>query len=133
MEIDDWGFQCISVPADGSCFFTSVAVAMNDSMEKWMAKPRVKAMMKHHWERFNILNLEVTEQITPRFVRYMSASAMDEVSLVMHNEEASVLRKRKFDTPEDLAKHVLDSKCWADQSMIRSFMRSMLYMVSIVI
>lgn len=63
----------------------------------------------------------------------MSASAMDDISLEMYNEDALVLKSERFETPEGLARHVLHSDCWADQSMIRSFMQSMLYNVCIVV
>jgi hypothetical protein len=136
--MDDWGFEDVPVPADGSCFFSSISIAMNDSMAKWMGIPPIRDMMEHHWERFNRMNemmgIETNpDRITQRFIRYMSASAMDDVSLEMYNEDARCLRKKRFDTPEELARHVLNSNCWADQSMIRTFMRSTQYMVCVVL
>lgn len=131
--MEDWRFENIPVPGDGSCFFTSISVAMNDSMDKWLRIPQLRSVMEHHWERYSLLKLENTDRITQKFVRYMSASAMDKISLEMHNEEASTMNEKIFETPEDLARHVLRSNCWADQAMIRSFMQSTLYMISVVL
>lgn len=131
--MEDWQFETLDVPADGSCFFTSMSLAMNDSMDRWMTIPRIKEMIMHHWDRYTGLGIEDADDISPKFVRYMSASAMDTDGLVMYNAEASLLKKKKFETPEELARHIIYSKCWADHSMIRSFMKSMGYMISIVV
>lgn len=131
--MEDWQFETIDVPADGSCFFTSISVAMNDSIDRWVLIPRIKEMMMHHWDRYNRLGIEKADDITPKFIRYMSASAMDTDGLEMHNAEASTLKKKQFKTPEELARHILYSNCWADHSMIRSLMKSMGYTISIVV
>ena len=136
-EMDDWGYESIPVPPDGSCFFTSISKAMNDSMHKWMDVPKIRDIMAHHIDRYKRINpgdeICSTQQISQKFIRYMSAAAMDETSLVMHNEEAAVLNSKKFKTPEALARHVLYTNCWADQSMIRSFLKSTNYMISVVL
>lgn len=129
----DWQFETIDVPADGSCFFTSISIAMNDSMDRWVSITSIKEMMMHHWDRYSRLGLENTDDITPKFIRYMSASAMDTAGLELYNAEASILKKKQFDTPEELARHIIHSRCWADHSMIRSFMQSMGYTISVVV
>ena len=96
--MEDWQFETINVPADGSCFFSSIAITMNDSMDRWMSIPRIKKMMMHHWDRYIRLGLENTDDITPKFIRYMSASAMDTDGLDMYNAEASILKKKQFKT-----------------------------------
>lgn len=131
--MEDWQFETIDVPADGSCFFTSIAIAMNDSMDRWESIPRIKEMMMHHWDRYTRLGLEKTDDITPKFIRYMSASAMDTAGLELYNAEASMLKKKQMKTPEELARYIIHSRCWADHSMIRSFMKSMGYTISIVV
>jgi len=135
--MDDWGYESISVPSDGSCFFTSISKAMNDSMHKWMDRPNIRDIMNHHFDRYKRINpgnkTNSTQNISQKFIRYMSAAAMDETSLIMHNEEAAVLKSKTFETPEELARHVLYTNCWADQSMIRSFLKSTNYMISVVL
>lgn len=133
ITMDDWSYNIIPVPPDGSCFFTSISMAMNESMDEWILKPKIKDLMQHHWDRFNSLKIEETDHISPKFIRYMCASAMDEHSLIMFNEEASSMKEKKFEKPEELARHILYSNCWGDQSMIRSFMQSMKYMVCLVV
>lgn len=43
-----WGFENIPVPINGSCVFTSISMAINDSMGKWMTNPNIREIMEHH-------------------------------------------------------------------------------------
>lgn len=130
---EDWQFESINVPSDGSCFFTSVSIAMNDSVDEWMMCPRIKDIMMHHWERFNRLKIEETSVITPKFIRYMSASSMNDGYLEIHNAEASIMNEKIFKTPEELARHVLHSECWANHAMMFTFMKSIENRISLVV
>ena len=128
-----WGFHEIEVPADGSCFFASIAIALNDSHEIWAKNEKIGKRILHHIERYEGIEEETLTEITPKFVRYMAASSMDEIGLEMYNQEASLSRRKKFETKEDFAKHILRSKCWADQSIIRSFMKALNYQFSVIV
>ena len=131
----DWSFEVTSVPSDGSCFFTSVSIAMNDSMKRWILIPTITNALGTHWERYKSFKGQddLQDNITSTFIRFMSASAIDEISLEMYNEDAMVLKLEKFKTPQELARHVISSNCWADQAIIRSFMRSMMYNICVVL
>jgi len=131
--MEGWGFHEIEVPADGSCFFTSIAMALNDSHETWAKNEILGKCILHHIERYEGIEEVTLSDITPKFVRYMAACAMDEVGLEMYNQEASLSKRKKFETMEDFAKHILKSRCWADQSILRSFMKALKYQFSIVV
>ena len=134
-DTDNNGFKLskVEVPADGSCFFTSVSIAMYDSIEKWGKSSRMRRYFKHHWSRYITIFPGSNEEMSPKFIRYMAASAMDEDGLLMHNEEAKILKRKEFKTPEELARHILHTDCWADQAIIRSFMKSLHYTVCVVV
>ena len=123
----------ISIPSDGSCFFTSISVAMFDSIEIWGNSPKMRKLFKHHWSRYSTIFPEAKEEMSAKFIRYLAASAMDEHGLLMSNEEAKMIKKKQFEKPEDFARHILYSSCWADQGIIRSFMKSLQYLVGLVI
>ena len=123
----------VSVPSDGSCFFTSISVAMFDSIETWGDSSKMRKIFKHHWSRYSTIFPDVKEEMSANFIRYLSASAIDEHSLLMSNEEAKILKRKQFKRPEEFARHILYSSCWADQGIIRSFMKSLHYMVGLVI
>ncbi len=132
---DNNGFTLskVAVPADGSCFFSSVSIAMYDSIQKWGNSARMRRYFKHHWSRYAQIFPGADEEMSPKFIRYMAASAMDKEGLLMHNEEAKILKRKQFDTPEEFARCILHTNCWADQAIIRSFMKSLHYTVCVVV
>jgi hypothetical protein len=130
---DGFKLTQVSVPADGSCFFTSISIAMFDSIETWGSSPIMRKLFRHHWSRYSTIFPEEKEEMTAKFIRYMAASAMDEIGLIMHNEEAKTMRKKQFKKPEEFARHILYSNCWADQAIIRSLMKSLQYRLCIVV
>ena len=131
--MEGWGFHEIEVPADGSCFFTSISIALNDSRDSWIKNQKLSPRIRHHIERYERIEKESLTEITPKFIRYMAASAMDNISLEMYNQEADLSRRKKFENTEDFARHILRSNCWADQSIIRSFMKSLNYEFSVIV
>lgn len=123
----------VEVPPDGSCFFTSISIAMFDSIETWGRSPIMRKLLRHHWSRYSTIFPGEEQEMTAKFIRYMAASAMDEIGLTMHNEEAKTMRKKQFKKPEEFSRHILYSNCWADQAIIRSFMKSLQYRLCIVV
>lgn len=83
--IEDWAIRVLPVDADGSCFFSSITIALNESLHAWMHNKKIKKILKQHWHIFLDLGLESPDYFTPTFVRYITSVSIDQNDLVAYN------------------------------------------------
>ncbi|CAM9962970.1 unnamed protein product [Ectocarpus sp. 12 AP-2014] len=86
--MDDWFVRLVPVPSDGSCFFSSIAMTLNESLECWRHNKKITGMLKNHWHNYLQLGLESPDNFTARFIRYLSSVCIGEEDLVAYNETA---------------------------------------------
>lgn len=131
--IDDWAIRLIPVASDGSCFFSSIAIALNDSVEFWKNNKKIKKRLRNHWHSFLKLGLESPDYFTPKFVRYITSASIEEEDLVAYNDIARADDKKTFDTLTSLAEHVLHSDCWIESTTFGAFLKSLDCSVAVVV
>lgn len=131
--LEDWAVRLIPVAPDGSCFFSSVAIALNSSVEAWKNNEALTERLRNHWHAYANLGLESPDNFTPRLVRYMASASIDEDDLVAHNDVARADGKPTFDSAGDLAEHVLHSDCWVDSTTFGAFLKSLGCSVAVVV
>lgn len=131
--LNDWAIRLIPVPSDGSCFFSSIAFALNVSVEAWRYNKKIKNMLKHHWHNYLDLGMESPDYFTPSFVRYITSMSIEEDDLVAHNEIASADKRETFDSIDDLAKHILLTNCWVDTTTFGAFLKSLDCSIAVVV
>jgi hypothetical protein len=131
--MDDWFIRLVPVPADGSCFFSSIAIALNESVESWKHHKKIKEMLKTHWHNYLSLGFESPDNFTPKFIRYITSMNIDDDDLSWYNDIAQADGKNKMDTADDLAEHVLLSDCWVDTTMFGAFLKSLDCRVAVVV
>lgn len=131
--VEKYFYTDIDVPSDGSCLFSSISVALNDSLSSISDIPSLS-------KRLRFLLLEYSKdcevepaKITPDFIRYMAAKYIDDTGLIMYNVEAEERKSKTFDNASELSSFIYNSKCWGDQSIIRSILKSFQYKLCLVI
>lgn len=135
----EWGAEIIETPRDGSCFFTSIAIAMNDSVEMWCSIDELRTPMEKYWERYLETCREPIAEVTPDLVRFMCAQNIDEDILTMFNEEANYRRTtqkvnaKMFKTKEQLGRHMMKKSTWGDQASLRAFVKSLDFQCAVII
>ena len=131
--MDEWFIRLVPVPPDGSCFFSSIAIALNKSVQSWMQNKKIKKMLRTHWHNYLSLGLESPDNFTARFVRYISSVSIGEEDLVAHNEIARADDRETFGSTDDMAEHVLFSDCWVDTVTFGAFLKSLDCSVAVVV
>lgn len=134
-----WGAEIIDTPRDGSCFFTAIAIAMNDSVEMWCSIDELRRPMEKYWEIYHDTTNESLTEVTPDLVRFMCSQNVDEDILVMFNEEANLMRTTQkveaemFENTEQLGNHMRKKTTWGDQASLRAFLKSMNFECGVII
>lgn len=134
-----WGAEVIETPKDGSCFFTAIAMAMNDSLEMWCSIDELRDPMERYWESYHKATTESLEEVTPDLVRFMCATNVDDDILETYNVEAEFRRttmKKKapvFDTSKELGAYIRKKTTWGDQACLRAFVKSLHFECGVVI
>lgn len=131
--IDDWAIRLLPVDADGSCFYSSIAIALNESIQIWGKNKKVKRILRNHWHRFLDLGLESPDNFTPKFVRYITSTHIDQDDLEAYNNIAIADGKAQFDTITELAAYVLNTNCWIDTVTFGAFLKSLGCSVAVVV
>lgn len=131
--IEDWSIRLLPVDADGSCFFSSIAIALNESMQSWGGNKKIKNMLRDHWHRFLELGLESPDNFTPTFVRYITSISIDQDDLEAYNNIASADNKKQFDSIPEMAAHVLSTNCWIDTVTFGAFLKSLECSIAVVV
>jgi len=131
--MEDWAVRLLPVDADGSCFFSSIAIALNESMHSWGKNKKITKILRDHWYSFLELGLESPDNFTSKFVRYITSTSIDQDDLEAHNNIASADDKRKFDSVTKLAEHVLHTNCWVDTVTFGAFLKSLDCSVAVVV
>lgn len=131
--MDEWFVRLVNVPSDGSCFFSSIAVALNDSLESWRHNEKITNILRTHWYNYLKLGLESPDNFTAKFVRYISSVSIAEEDLVAHNEVARADNKKTFQSADDMAEHLLLSDCWVDTITFGAFLKSLDCSVAVVV
>ena len=130
---NNWFIRLVPVPSDGSCFFSSVAVALNESVESWRHNKKLKNILRTHWHNFLDLGLENPDSFTALFVRYITSISIDQDDLDCYNDIADADGTKKIDSADDMAEHVLLSNCWVDTTTFGAFLKSLDCSVAVVV
>lgn len=131
--IDDWAIRLLPVDSDGSCFYSSIAIALNESMQIWGKNKKVKRILRNHWYRFLELGLESPDNFTPKFVRYITSTQIDQDDLEACNNIAIADNNAQFDSIPELADHVLNTNCWIDTVTFGAFLKSLGCSIAVVV
>ncbi len=131
--IEDWSIRLHSVDADGSCFFSSIAMALNGSLHIWKDNHKIRNLLRDYWHGFLELGVESPDNFTPTFVRYMTSVSIDQADLNAYNEIASADDKPAFDCLIDMAEHVLFTNCWVDTVTFGAFLKSLGCSIAVVV
>lgn len=135
-----WNCSIIETPKDGSCFFNAISIALNDPESSWQDNDDLRKLMEKHWNNYAKESGETPHGTSPDMIRFMCASHLDEDSLVMYNAEAEYRKETEkekdvkiFENLEDMKKHVRNTNCWADHSIMRAFLESLEYRCCVVV
>lgn len=134
-----WCASVIDTPRDGSCFFSSIAIAMNDSIDTWYDIEELRIPMEKYWEMYKRDTDETLTEVTPDLVRYMCSLNVDDGILELYNVEAGYrietekVKAKVFETKEDLGKHMRVKTTWGDHASFHSFLKSLNYKCGVVV
>lgn len=128
-----WGAEIIETPRDGACFFTAIAMAMNDALEMWCAVDQLRVPMEEYWNIYHNMTDDVLTEVTPDLIRFMCSENIDDNILVMFNEEAKLLKRKMFRTTKLLGKHMRKKSTWGDQAALFCFVKSLNFECGVII
>jgi len=134
-----WNYELIPCPSDGSCFFTSIAIALNECVDTWYDIEIIREKMEKYWNDYNKITGETPQSLTQHFIRFMCSKNIDEDSLMIHNVEAEFMKDkgdksaRIFESVEDFQEHIFDTNCWTDHSIFLAFHKSLGYRLSLIV
>ena len=131
--IEDWAIRLLPIEADGSCFFSSIAIALNESLHVWGNNKRIRKILRNYWYSFLESGLESPDNFTPLFVRYITSISIDKDDLDAYNNIAGADNKKKFDSVPEMAKHVLETSCWVDTVTFGAFLKSLDCRIAVVV
>ena len=138
-SVPEWSLVAKDVPADGSCFFQSIAMAMNDGIDVWYEIEELRMPMEVYWDDFQ-RNITIgPSSVTADLVRFMSAKNVDKDILDSYNAEAEFRKDQKergvqvFETEDDLRKYILEPGTWGDQSSFTALLKSLNYNCGILV
>lgn len=134
-----WCAEVIDTPRDGSCFFSSIAMAMNDSIEMWYEIDELRVPMEKYWEEYrNDTQINLCE-VTSDLVRFMCAKNVDKIILDIYNAEAEFrietekVPAKKFNTTKELGHHMRKTTTWGDHAALHAFLKSLHYHCGIIV
>lgn len=134
-----WKVDLIEVPGDGSCFFTSISIAMNSCLTELSENEFICSQMSKYIEGYeNDVEKDLME-LSPRFIRYICSKNIDKCIFDTYVQEAKDRKEsgekhvKMFKTIETMSHHILRSNCWADHSVIRSFFNAFDCKLSIIV
>lgn len=136
----DWEISHISVAADGSCFFRSVAIAMNDCVDTWHKFEDLRCPMELYWESFEQSTGQDHDEVTPSLLRHMCAVNIDGDILEQYNAEAAYRKDTLREANVVVCKnvkafkaYVLQPDTWVDHSIFGAFLKSLNYRLGLVV
>lgn len=139
-DTEEWGMHIINVPADGSCFFQSIAMCMTESVEVWYDIEELRTLMEVHWENYHETTNEESDGVTSSLVRYMCATNIDNGILDKYNAEAEyradTLREKGVPVYKSVGQfqdHVMKPDTWADHASFHAFLKSLNYRCAVIV
>ena len=134
-----WCAEVLDTPRDGSCFFSSIAMALNDSIHMWYDIDELREPMEKYWEMYKNDTQETLCEVTPSLIRYMCCMSVDNIILELYNAEADwrieteKVKAPKFKTPQALGCHMRKTTTWGDHAALHAFLKSLNYNCSIIV
>lgn len=134
-----WYVEVLDTPRDGSCFFSSIAMAMNDSLEMWDDIPELRVPMERYWELYREDTGDNLCEVTSDLVRFMCSLNVDEIMLELYNEEAQCrietekVKAKKFNTCEEFGRHMRKKSTWGDHATFYAFLKSLDYHCCVIV
>jgi len=135
-----WKISPISVPPDGSCFFRSIAIAMNDCIDTWHKFEDLRNPMERYWEGFAKRTGKDHDEVTPALLRYMCAVNIGDDTLEQYNAEAAYRRDTLREAGvaickdiEELRTHILQDDTWVDHATFGAFLKSLNFRLGLVV
>ena len=130
-----YSIDVIDVKRDGSCFFSAIALAMNQSIEKWKEYNFLRIRMEDYWDNY-VEQYDNLQEVTPELIRYICSENIDEdifeTHCILHADEEDKDYIEKFDSIEEMKQGVLNDY-WGDHSVIQAFFKAFNTRCSLVI
>lgn len=135
-----WKMAEIDVPADGACFFQSIAIAMNEDICAWYDVEELRAHMERYWDGYTRGAEKKDAGVTSSLIRYMCAENIDEDTLATYNAEAeyrkSTLKEKDvviYESVHQYKTHVLKPDTWVDHASFGAFLKSLDFRCGLVV
>ena len=126
--MSEYSVDVIDVKRDGSCFFSAIALAMNQSIEKWRDYNFLRIRMEDYWNSY-VEEHGNLKEVTPELIRYICSENIDEDIFETHcilysdRDNNADDCSEKFDSIEEMKEGVLNDY-WGDHSVIQSFFKA---------
>lgn len=137
---EQWRMAEIDVPRDGSCFFHSIAMAMDETIEAWHDKEELRAPMERYWQGYSDSTDHNDTGVTSSLIRYMCAENIEDYMLVKYNAEAQYRKDTLkqsdvifYASTKDFRDHVLKPNTWADHASFSAFLKSLNFKCGVVV
>lgn len=136
--MEEFTLDVIDVKRDGSCFFSAIALAMNQSIDLWQDYEFLRNIMEYYWDKY-IEEHGLLEEVTPHLIRFICSENIDSDIFETYCIEAKdrINEKEKhvkqFKTLDEMKEGFLNGGAWGDHSSIRAFFKAFGTRCSLVI
>ena len=134
----EYSVTVLSTPRDGSCFYTCIAMALQDGVELWTRSMR--SLLRQNWQKYIRMRhaTGVTEdmsvmQIDSDFIRFIAASNLEKEDLDTYNNLCMDEGGDSCETIEKVQDDVLSNNAWANVVIIRALLRGLHFSIGLVI
>jgi hypothetical protein len=134
----EYSVTVLSVPRNGSCFYTSIAMALTDGVDLWSR--RVRSLLRQNWQKYIRMrrmtgcteNMSIM-QIDSDFVRFIAASNLVKDDLDTYNNLCMDEGGEVFETIEQVQDDVTFNNAWANLVIIRALLRGLQFTIGLII
>jgi hypothetical protein len=136
--VAEYSFKVLSVKADGSCFYSSIALVLADGFEAWTTK--VWTILRDFWGQYARMKRQIGHmedmtflKVDADFIRFIAASSLEADDLDTYNNLCLLEGGASFDTIEKVKDDVMFNNAWANFIIVRSLLKGMRYKIGLII
>ena len=134
MSDEKWSVEVIDIPRDGSCFFTALALSINESLELWQTVDPLYTMMKTYWREYEKETGQELQQVSANLVRFMCACNVDDLAIEFYNADIQQIPKgKRVQSARELQSHFLNKSTWGDSVALYCFLKSLDFQCGVII
>ncbi len=126
-DAETYDVDVIPIAADGSCFYSAVAMALAEPSRSDELNLALYEMRKRYQNDNDVVAIDAP------FLRFIAAASLEDDDLEQYNELCADEGGETFDTIQDLRQNTATTDAWVNFVVVRAMLRGLRYSVGIII